>query len=391
MDNISGEEVGKSKSGVFNAPHLPEGIYENLPSILRESAGLFRDAIEKDVFLIGAVAVLSGCLPNVEGIYFDEPHSAHLYAFITAPAGSGKGKMKWARYFGQTIHEQLVECTKSAFEAYDADMEKYSNLYKKDRLNEEKPAEPLRKMFFIPANSSSSAFIQALADNDFNGVIFESEADTLANTFKQEWGNFSDVLRKAFHHETTSLFRRKDNEFIEVENPHLAIVLSGTPRQVHNMMPDVENGLFSRFLYYAFKDDGDFKNPFISHQQVDFIQYFKLQGKRIFGLYQKLNRLRKPISFSLTDEQGRSFTKQFDQMLKRNKLLLGDDFEANTKRLGLITFRIAMIMSALRIIDGEELPCRIICQDKDFSTALTITTTLKNTLSRSTITYLITK
>jgi hypothetical protein len=233
---------------VFNTPQLPAGIYENLPLILRESAGLFRDAIEKDVFLIGAVAVLSGCLPNVEGIYFDEPHTSHLYAFITAPAGSGKGKMKWARYFGQTIHEQMVECTKSAFEAFEADMEKYGNLYKKDRLKEEKPAEPLHKMFFITANSSSSAFIQALADNDFNGVIFESEADTLANTFKQEWGNFSDVLRKAFHHETTSLFRRKDNEFIEVENPHLAIVLSGTPRQVHNMMPDVENGLFSRFL-----------------------------------------------------------------------------------------------------------------------------------------------
>ena len=260
-------------NNMFNTPQLPTGIYQNLPSILSESAGFFHDAIEKDVFLVGAIAVLSGCLPNIEGIYFDEPHSAHLFAFITAPAGSGKGKMKWARYFGQTIHEHLIEKSKSAREAYEVEMERYNNLDRRERLEEEKPLEPQRKMFFIPANSSSSAFIQALADNDFTGVIFETEADTLANTFKQEWGNFSDVLRKSFHHESTSLFRRKDSEFIEIENPQLAIALSGTPRQVKNMMPDVENGLFSRFLYYAFEENSEFKNPFLSHQKVDYITF----------------------------------------------------------------------------------------------------------------------
>jgi hypothetical protein len=362
---------------IFNTPQLPAGIYENLPGILRESTDLFQDAIEKDVFLVGALAVLSGCLPNIEGIYFDEPHTAHLFAFITAPAGAGKGKMKWARYFGQTIHEYLVERSRTAREAYYVCMERYNNLDRRERLNEDKPAEPPRKMFFIPANSSSSAFIQALADNEFTGVIFETEADTLANTFKQEWGNFSDVLRKAFHHESTSLFRRKDNEFIEVENPHLAIGLSGTPRQVHNMMPDVENGLFSRFLYYAFEDNSEFKNPFVSHQSIDWIGFFKVQGRRIFNLYKQLNCLKQPISFSLTHDQGRNFTEQFDLMLKRSKLLLGNDFDANTKRLGLITFRIAMILSALRIFEEGEFNNQIVCNDTDFSTALTIATTLE--------------
>ena len=210
---ISGGKVKTSQEQegrIFKTQQLPEEIYEKLPGILRESAGLFQDAIEKDVFLIGAIAVLSGCLPNVEGIYFDEPHSAHLYAFITAPAGSGKGKMKWARYFGQTIHDRMVELYKADRDAYELNMEHYNNLERREKLEEDKPMEPLRKMFFIPANSSSSAFIQALADNDFTGVIFETEADTLAGTFKKEWGNFSDVLRKAFHHENTSLFRRKE-------------------------------------------------------------------------------------------------------------------------------------------------------------------------------------
>ena len=164
IDKVSGGIVQTYGEGrVFNTPQLPVVVYENLPSILRDSAGLFQDSIEKDVFLVGAMAVLSGCLPNIEGIYFDEPHSAHLFAFITAPAGSGKGKMKWARYFGQTIHEHLIEKSKSAREVYEVEMEHYNNLDRRERLEEEKPLEPQRKMFFIPANSSSSEFIQALA------------------------------------------------------------------------------------------------------------------------------------------------------------------------------------------------------------------------------------
>ena len=362
---------------IFNTPQLPPEIYSTLPVILQESAGLFQDSVEKDVFLIGAIAVLSGCLPNIQGIYFDEPCSAHLFTFITAPAGSGKGKMKWSKYFGQAIHNHMTEQSRSDRAAYESELEQYNNLTRAQRQDVPRPEEPPRKMFYIPANSSSSAFIQALSDNNFSGVIFETEADTLADTFKQEWGNFSDVLRKAFHHESTSMFRRKDNEFIEIRDPHIAIALSGTPKQVHNMMPDVENGLFSRFLYYAFEDNSEFKNPFVSHCPVNYTDFFREKATIIFDLRQQLNSLREPVSFKLTEEQGQQFTEQFNAMLSRNKLLLGRDFDANIKRLGLITFRIAMILSTLRILEEGELANPMICSDLDLQTAMTIATTLE--------------
>lgn len=369
--------VNSGVNSIFNTPTLTPEIYSNLPYILKESCDMFQNATEKDVFLIGAIAVISGCLPNIEGIYFDEPNSAHLYAFVTAPAGSGKGKMKWAKFFGQTIHEQMVDDSKKQRDIYQSKLEEYHNLSKNDRQNVEKPEEPPKQMFYIPANSSSSAFIQALSDNNFRGVVFETEADTLTATFKQEWGNFSDVLRKAFHHESTSMFRRKDNEFIEIKNPHIAIALSGTPRQVHSMMPDVENGLFSRFLFYAFEDNSDFKNPFISHQPLNYSDFFKSKGSDIYSLFRQLQRLKFPISFQLTMEQGREFTTIFNSMLSRNKLLLGNDFDANIKRLGLITFRIAMVLSAMRIMEDGEISNPMICTDTDFNTAMAIATTLE--------------
>ena len=262
-------------------------------------------------------------------------------------------------------------------EEYEHDLEEYNNLNKKQRQGLERPREPKRKMFYIPANSSSSAFIQALSDNDFKGIIFETEADTLSATLKQDWGNFSDVLRKAFHHESTNMFRRKDNEYIEVEDPHLAMALSGTPKQVHNMMPDVENGLFSRFLYYAFEDYSDFKNPFISHQQVNYTEFFEEQGNRIFELYQILQNQPEPLQFRFTADQGEIFTKEFDKIYKRNRMLLGNDFNANSRRLGLITFRIAMAFRALRILEDGDYSTPLICNETDFQTAIQIVFTLE--------------
>lgn len=371
------DSVNSPTNLIFNTPQLPTKIYARLPALLRDSCALFQEGIEQDVFLISSLAVLSGCLPNIEGMYFDCKHSAHLYCFITAPAGSGKGKMNWAKYFGQTIHDHMTEQSRHARAVYEKELEHYLNLTKAQRLKTEKPVEPPSKMFFIPANSSSSAFMQALADNNFSGVLFESEADTLAETFKQDWGNFSDVLRKAFHHESTSMFRKKDNKFTEIKDPHIAICVSGTPKQVHNLMPDIENGLFSRFMYYAFEDNSEFKNPFVSHYPACYTDFFIQKGNVVFDLYQQLDLLLHPITFKLTDQQGTRFTAFFKTMLIKNKLLLGSDLDANIKRLGIISFRIAMILTALRILEDGEMPNPMICSDLDFETAMAIAGTLQ--------------
>jgi hypothetical protein len=56
--------------------------------------------------------------------------------------------------------------------------------------------------------------------------------------------------------------------------------------------------------------------------------------------------LKKAISFALTQEQGILLTEEFNKKLQRRKLLLGDDFDANTKRLGMIPFRLFIFLKA---------------------------------------------
>jgi hypothetical protein len=46
------------------------------------------------------------------------------------------------------------------------------------------------------------------------------------------------------------LKRRKDDEYRVIENPVLAVCLSGTPGQLYILIPQAEDGTFSRITYY---------------------------------------------------------------------------------------------------------------------------------------------
>ena len=54
----------------------------------------------------------------------------------------------------------------------------------------------------------------------------------------------------------------------------------------------------------------------------------------------------------------------------------GEYFITSVRRLGLSSFRIILILSALRILETGEIPTKLICTDEDFTTALTICNTL---------------
>ena len=240
------------------------------------------------------------------------------------------------------------------------------NEYVLDKKNNEQPVEPPIKTLLIPGNSSSTAVYQMLNDNNGIGLIFETEGDTLANTFKSDYGNFSDGFRKAFHHELISYTRRKDREFVELERPRLSAVLSGTPRQITSLINDTENGLFSRFMFYKMNFVLSWRNVFEKKEPLD--EYFNQLGQQFFEFYQTLQNSHL-IRFSLTKAQENEFNAMFEQMQNDYYYMFGEDILASVRRLGLITFRIAMILTTLRCMDGKAIAPVIVCDDNDFRTA----------------------
>ncbi len=100
-------------------------------------------------------------------------------------------------------------------------------------------------------------------------------------------------------------------------------------------------------------------------------QHFEQLGKQFFDLYNIL-KASQSIRFALSNQQQKQFNSFFAQVQKEYSNLFGLDIVASVRRLVVITFRIAMILSLLRIIDGKEPSNLIVCDDSDFRTAITM-------------------
>lgn len=348
---------------------LPDTIFDQLPDLLRRITSKGTSPEDKDILLLGSLVSMSACLPNTYGVYAERKVYPNLFLFVTAQASAGKGRLTLCRKLVEPIHKALREQNRAEFESYQRELTEYAAA-KSDKVNMEKPQEPPLKMLVIPANNSATGLFQILNDNNGKGLIFETEGDTLALTFKSEHGNYSDGFRKAFHHETITYNRRKDREFVEIDSPRLSALLSGTPRQVSALIPNAENGLFSRFIFYFMNIRYEWKDVFAGESGQTLDHYFDHLGAQFYDLYKCLESQAEPMRFCLTVSQQQQFNSYFEQTQIQYIELCGEDYIGTVRRLGLITFRLAMILTAVRIMDTDELRSPLVCIDTDFNIAM---------------------
>jgi len=355
-------------------PTIPEHIYKNLPNFLQQTTAKATTPEDKDLLLLGSLVAISPCLPNIFGIYAERNVYPNLFLFVTAQASAGKGRLTLCRKLVEPIHKALREQSKAERSEYQQQLTEY-NANKKTNVGADPcvcPTEPPMRMLIIPANNSATGVFQILNDNKGIGLIFETEGDTLAQTFKSEHGNYSDGFRKAFHHETISYNRRKDREFVELEIPRLSALLSGTPKQVSTLIPNAENGLFSRFMFYYMNILPVWKNVFAGDSDQTLDDYFQHLGNQFFEFHNILKQQTNPLRFCLTTQQQDIFNTYFSQTQEQYLYLCGVDYLATVRRLGLIAFRVAMVLTVLRIMETGEINKSLICNDTDFQTALEI-------------------
>lgn len=373
--------------GTIPLPTFSDKVNEDLPPILRDVTAQGKSSTEKDMLLLSAIALLSAVFPEVFAIYDNMRVFANLFIFIVANAASGKGRTTACLKLISLIEQEVRDANKQEEEDYQQQLAEIRAMGSKNAAAMPTPKEPPYRSMLIPANCSSTAIYQALHDNHDQGITFETEADSLANTLKSDYGNFSDGLRKGFHHEDITYRRRKENEHVEIHNPKWTVYLTGTPGQVSNLIPSPENGLFSRFLFMKVEVPAKWHNVF-SKAKHTIDEEMEAIGKRVFAIHQYLSSCGKEgIQFELTEEQGERFNSFFDSLVEEYKNMLGRDFVASIYRLGLSTFRIAMVLSITRLEDSlpvgdastanvHSAPTTITCQDQDLESAITIADTL---------------
>ena len=348
-----------------SSPMIPEYIYETLPKTLRDACNIF-DGRKRDVFLTSALSVISGGLHNVHGLYDKEKVFPNLYSFVIAPPASGKGSMKFAKQLGDCFHDLLFSQSKEELKEYKKAKRLFSLKLKKAKTDAQiealiEPEEPKTSMYFIPADTSSAMMIKHLEDNDGMGCICETEADTLTNTLKQDWGSYSDVLRKGFHAEIISKSRMTDLDYSEIKEPKFSVAITGTPNQLDALITSIQDGLFSRFIFYSFNAKQKWRSTYTEAITVSNNDIFKGFSADLCDKFRS-NNIQK---FVMTRKQGMQLDEVFSEALGHNSILYNDDVSGIIYRLGLMTFKIAMTLAALRSDESE-----ITCSDLEFKTSL---------------------
>jgi hypothetical protein len=112
-----------------------------MPEILQHGAMAFTDERERDVFLTGALAILSGCLPGVKGVYAGNEVFPNVFSFAIAPAASGKGALKFAKMLADEYHSFVLKASREAESQYNQELsehkQKISSKKKGDTSTEE--------------------------------------------------------------------------------------------------------------------------------------------------------------------------------------------------------------------------------------------------------------
>ena len=322
------------------SPLIRQGIFQNLPHVIGNLVNKFTSNREKDMFLTGLLGVFSGCISNLLTSYQGASVTSNLYMFVAAPAGSGKGKLNFIRNICNPFHQ-----------------------YKKDLYQS-------NGTLFIPGNITSAALISLLKNSNNRDILFETEADSLSVALKGEHGNFSHIVRNAFHHEVISISRKGDNQFDELLFPQLSVLLTGTPAQITRLIPNSEDGLFSRFNFYQFNETSTW-NPLSYNvvEEEDFQTYFTRKGSQISSMFTQFFEKEETVNFKLTHFQLEKFNQHYDQLSSKYNSS-SENLNDLINRNGLKVVKIAMTLTFFRKFDEMMNSQEIFCDDVDFENAL---------------------
>ena len=331
--------LNTEKQDLLITPYLAEG---QLPTLLAEALSVSPEGETRDMLLLSLLTNCAYALPAMRMLH-GRPHhtySPELLTMIVAPAASGKGIMNYGRLLLQAIEG----CN--------------------------------GKQVYIPANSSASALLKMMDEYDGRGIVFATEMDTLTQTLRAAYGQFGDIVRCIFEHETVSQLRRQNNEFIEIRSPRIAMLLSGTPNQVSPLLRNRENGLMSRFACYVVNNRMDFDDHVwdveeegnIPHESMLYDRLATELGDR----YLWMETADHECYFYLTNTQLKTIKRMFRSEYDTYSAEFGDLFDASLKRMPVIMKRIGMILAGLRLDMTKPLPERVVCSEEDFQTMLLI-------------------
>ncbi|WP_339650559.1 DUF3987 domain-containing protein [uncultured Salegentibacter sp.] len=373
-NEYSQDQVEKDPDHSSDFP-LPASLKrEDLPETLQKLIHPF-DKEYFEMLIISFVTIFGAVFRNVVGRFRNDKLYTNLFTAIIGNPASGKGLIKWPNRLVKDIDQMLIRESRLNMDEYEQRLE----LYNRGEIKyQEVGPKPKLETFSIPADITPSMLVLQLFENKGTGFVFDTEMDTMVESAKGSDTTISPLLRKAYEGEPITLMRKTNREHLIVPEGRLSMLQSGTPRQFFRLIPDTENGLFSRVIPYILHSELGWKNA-LDIDDFDYEGYFANHAQKVLDYFIELESYEDPIVFELSKQQLEKFDRHFRERFEQAKNIAGLDVRATVIRLGAITVKIAIILSTLRKLDSQEQfnNSTLVC-DIDLASALSISDIILN-------------
>ena len=367
----------QDEDGVVVPCALPDSMVRCLPQMMSEPLSLYEDADIRTMLLAAIMTTVGSAMSNVRVRHGRRLYSLGMMNICVGPSASGKGAVGDVASLVDGIHEIICRESAQAMADYRKRLARYNRLNKQlDRMAKgdvaqlvdvndisseiDEPEMPQRRMHKLPSKTTAANYYRLIyANGDNISFLYIPELAEMNAANRTAFGDFKYMMLAAQNEEPLHTARKTDDEDYRIEHTRLALVATGTESSVRDFIPNLEDGLSTRFLYHNLPAKSDVRSEMDEATAEAFNDVYAYYAGKLTELWTELRQFegKSDVEMPLlviTDEQRAFIDAFYRQIVSFVALALPDkDLRAPILRSRLNLYRMLMIVAVLRRLEEE--------------------------------------
>ena len=371
-DPLSLMNAHTDDDGVVVPCALPDAMWKNLPQMMSETLSLYDDADIRTMLLMAMMPTLGSAMSNVRVRHGQRLYSLGMMNICVGPSASGKGSVGDVASLIDDINNIICEESQQAMVDYRKRHKRYNRLTSQlnfaakgdvsqlvdinDIASEvDEPQAPLRRMHKLPSKTTAANYYRLIYANGENiSYLHIPELAEMTAANRGAFGDFMYILLAAQNEEPLHTARKTDDEDYHIPHTRLALAATGTLSSVREFIPNLEDGLSTRFLYHNLPAKGTVRGEMDEATAEAFRDVYGHHRSVLTDIWRELRQFEGKTDEELprlviSDAQREYIDEYYRQLVSFVALALPDkDLRAPILRSRLNLYRMLMIIAVLR-------------------------------------------
>ena len=358
--------------GVVVPCALPDAMMQSLPQMMSETLSLYDDADIRTMLLMAMMPTIGSAMSHVRVRHGQRLYSLGMMNICVGPSASGKGSVGDVASLIDDINNIICEESQQAMVDYRKRHKRYNRLTSQlnfaakgdvsrlvdinDIASEvDEPQAPLRRMHKLPSKTTAANYYRLIYANGENiSYLHIPELAEMTAANRGAFGDFMYILLAAQNEEQLHTARKTDDEDYHIEHTRLALAATGTLSSVREFIPNLEDGLSTRFLYHNLPAKDTVRGEMDEATAEAFRDVYGHHQGVLTEIWKELRPFEGKADEELprliiSDEQREYIDEYYRQLVSFVALALPDkDLRAPILRSRLNLYRMLMIIAVLR-------------------------------------------